>query len=134
MPARVGLSIASIVVAVVVTACSAAAGRDGPPPSAPPGGAVIVARDLAFDRALLEVPAGMAFALVFENRDGAPHNVAILDQADGQALFTGEIFGGPASRTYAVPAIAAGTYAFRCDVHPEMAGTVVAREAGFNRP
>jgi plastocyanin len=124
--ARVGLSIASIVVATVATGCSAAAGNDGQPPSVPAGGAVIVARDLAFDRARLEIPAGVAFALLFENRDGAPHNVAILDGADRHPLFTGEIFGGPGSRTYAVPAIAAGTHAFRCDVHPEMAGTVVA--------
>ena len=109
-----------------MTACSAAARRDGPPPSAPAGGAVIVARDLAFDQTRLEVPAGVAFALLFENRDGAPHNVAILDPPDDHAVFTGEIFGGPGSRTYTVPAIAAGTYKFRCDVHPEMTGTVVA--------
>jgi plastocyanin len=28
---------------------------------------------------------------------------------------------------YEVPAIPAGTHRFRCDVHPEMAGTVTAR-------
>jgi plastocyanin len=62
--------------------------------------------------------------LLFENRDGAPHNVRIYDDNPDTPLFTGEIFSGPASRTYQVPAIPAGQHKFRCDVHPQMAGTV----------
>jgi plastocyanin len=123
-------SIGPIIVGVLVAACSAASGDRGAPPSAPAGGSVIVAQDLAFDRTRLEVPAGVAFGLLFENREGAPHNVAILDQGDGHAVFVGEIFGGPGSRTYTVTPIAAGTYGFRCDVHPDMAGTVVAAPRG----
>jgi plastocyanin len=86
---------------------------------------VIVAQGLAFDRTRLDVPAGVAFDLLFENRDGAPHNVTLLDAA-GVPGFVGETFSGPGSRTYAVPPMAAGTYRFRCDVHTDMAGTVVA--------
>ena len=126
MRPRFGPPFTAMVVALIVTACSAASGGDGVPPSAPPGGAVIVARDLAFDRTRLEVPSGVAFLLLFDNRDGALHNVAILDKGDDHAVFVGEIFGGPGSRTYQVPPIAARTYAFRCDVHPDMAGTLVA--------
>ena len=117
--------VASAILAVVAAACTSASGSAGPPPSAPPGGAVIVARDLAFDRTELDVPAGVAFPLLFDNRDGAPHNVAILD-GDGHTAFVGETFGGPGSRTYAVPAIGAGSYRFRCDVHTDMSGTLVA--------
>jgi plastocyanin len=84
-----------------------------------------MAEAVAFDRFQLAVPAGTAFPLLFENRDGAPHNVRIYDD-DGQPLFVGEIFGGPASRTYEVPALSAGTHRFRCDVHPQMSGTVIA--------
>ncbi|HEV2006129.1 MAG TPA: cupredoxin domain-containing protein [Candidatus Limnocylindrales bacterium] len=95
---------------------------------AEPGSPSITARDLRFDRTELVVPAGRAFTIVFDNEDGAPHDVAIYDDQAAQASrFIGEIFGGPASRTYAVPALAAGTYFFRCDMHHDMHGTVVAR-------
>jgi plastocyanin len=130
MPVWLRLRFAPIFVALSVTACSAASGDAGAPPSAPAGGALIVADGLAFDRTRLEIPAEVAFPLLFENRDGAPHNVAILDERDDSAVFVGEIFGGPGSRTYAVPPIAAGTYRFRCDVHPDMAGTVIAAPPG----
>jgi plastocyanin len=110
----------------LLAACSASAGAGGPPPSAPSGGAVITAQGNAFDRGQLAVPAGRPFQLLFENRDGAPHNVRIYDEGVDQPLFVGEIFGGPGSRTYDVPAIPAGTHRFRCDVHPDMAGTVTA--------
>jgi plastocyanin len=113
------------VLALLVAACSTASGSLGPPPTAPPGGAVIVAHDLAFDRTRLEARAGMAFQLLVDNRDSAPHNVTILD-ANGGPTFVGETFGGPASRTYAIPPLAAGTYRFRCDVHADMTGTLVA--------
>jgi len=88
----------------------------------------IVADDLAFDRSTLEVPAGMPVSLVFENRESAPHNVAIYtDESAGEAVFVGEIFGGPGARRYEIPALPAGSYVFRCDVHQDMRGTVVAR-------
>jgi plastocyanin len=120
LPFRVGI------VMLVVAACTATNGsRHAPPPPAPAGGAVIVAEGLKFDRMRLDVPAGVAFGLLFENRDGAPHNVTILDRG-GASVFEGETFGGPGSRTYAVPALPAGEYAFRCDVHREMAGTIAA--------
>jgi plastocyanin len=95
---------------------------------AEPGSPAVTARDMRFDRAELLVPAGRAFTLVFDNADGAAHNVAIYDDQSAQASrFVGEIFGGPTSCVYAVPALAAGTYFFRCDVHHDMHGTVVAR-------
>ncbi len=115
-----------IAILLVVGACGPTAGAGGPPPSAPPGGAVITAEAIAFDRIELVAPAEAAFPLLFENRESAPHNVTIVDDAD-RSLFVGEIFGGPASRTYDVGPLPPGTYRFRCDVHPEMSGTVVAR-------
>ena len=90
-------------------------------------GPQISAKDIVFDRTELEVPANEAIGLRFQNFDGAPHNVAIyVDESASQPIFVGEIFGGPGSRVYQLPAIPAGTYAFRCDVHPEMHGTFVA--------
>lgn len=110
----------------MLLACTTATGAGGSPPPAPSGGAVITAQGTAFDRQQLDVPAGRPFQLLFENREGAPHNVTIVDDA-GTPLFVGEIFSGPGSRTYDVPAIPTGAYRFRCDVHSEMTGTVTAR-------
>jgi plastocyanin len=114
-----------LVAASILCGCTASA-ASGPPPSAPAGGAVITAQSIKFDRARLDLPAGRPFQLLFDNREGAPHNVRIFDEGVDQPLFLGETFGGPGARTYAVPAIPAGTHRFRCDVHPEMAGTVSA--------
>jgi plastocyanin len=127
VPRRLG-RVAGLAVAFAVIAfgCGTSAGTGGPPPSAPEGGAVITADHITFDRAELVLPADRAFPLIFENRESAPHNVTVFNEASGQVLFAGEIFGGPGSRTYAVPPIPAGTHRFRCDVHPEMAGAVIA--------
>ena len=113
--------------ALVAAGCGPATDVDAPPPSAPAGGAVIVARNIAFDRTELAVPADRRFQLLFENREGPPHNVTILDGAAGEPLFVGEVFGGPGSRAYDVPPIPEGSHRFRCDVHQDMAGTVLAR-------
>ena len=114
----------------LVAACAMTTGATAPTPTAPPGGVLITADDTAFDRQRLEVPAGRPFELLFQNREGAPHNVAVVDQSGSRTLFVGETFGGPDVRTYDMPAIAAGAYGFRCDVHPEMSGTMVAVAGG----
>jgi plastocyanin len=119
----IGLALA----AAITTGCTVPTAAGNPPPSAPDGGAVITAGGLAFDRDQLEVPAGTAFPLLFENRELAPHNVAIYWEGVAEALFVGETFSGPASRIYEVPPLAAGTYRFRCDVHPDMSGALIAR-------
>jgi plastocyanin len=108
--------------ALTLGACSAA------PVPAPvvAGGVTLVASGTAFDRSQIVVPANRASSLVFENRDGAPHNVSI-SPAGYAPVFVGEIFTGPASRVYAVPGLPFGRYTFRCDVHPEMSGTVVSQ-------
>ena len=120
------LPLAIVVLAGVAAACSSSSGSTGsaaPPPTAPPGGAVIVAQDVKFDRTTLTLPAGTAAPLVFDNRDAAPHNVAIT-KSDGSKVFTGDTFSGPSTRTYEVPALTAGSYGFHCDVHPDMKGTL----------
>ena len=59
--------------------------------------------------------------MVFVNQDGAPHNIKISDAA-GKEVFKGDIVSN-ATVTYQVPALAAGTYTFICEVHPDMKGT-----------
>jgi hypothetical protein len=71
----------------------------------------IRAKDIAFSTACLGAPAGRAITLTFANDDaGVPHNVAVYREP---------------SVTYHLPALAAGSYLFRCDVHPFMKGTLV---------
>ena len=48
------------------------------------------------------------------------------DSSASQSLYQGEIFSS-ATKVYDVPALAAGSYFFRCDVHPDMTGTIIAK-------
>jgi plastocyanin len=87
----------------------------------------IGASNLAFDKTELEVPADQEFEIAFNNEEAQPHNLAILEaQGSPNALFRGEVVTGPNETTYKVDSIAAGSYYFQCDVHPNMSGTVVA--------
>ena len=73
----------------------------------------------------MSVKAGAAFSIDFDNQDGAPHNIAISD-ASGSKVFKGDIVAAT-KVSYAVPALAAGTYTFICEVHPDMKGTITAQ-------
>lgn len=106
---------------------SASAGAE-PSASAGAGSVAISALGIAFEQATVSAPAGEPLQIVFANNDAAtPHNVAIRkDNPSGEEVFKGEIFDGVATRTYDVPALDAGTYAFVCTVHPNMVGTLTA--------
>jgi plastocyanin len=129
---RVALTIGLMILAGMIAACS---GADAAPPtgapSAPPSGApsspavpTVTARNLAWIEKEIRVPAGTPFELVMDNQESPPHNVQIKDPSGG-ALFTGEIVSNQ-KITYQIPALAAGTYTFICEVHPDMKGTLVA--------
>ncbi len=127
---RLSLAAAGLLVALAIAACSSANGApipSGPPASVDPNAIVVQARDMAFVQSEVDVPAGKAFSLVFDNSgDTYPHNVAI-DDASGANQFRGDIIDGGKTVTYQVPALAAGRYTFKCDVHPNMKGTVVVK-------
>lgn len=99
-----------------------------PSASGDTGAIRISAVGIAFEQAEVNVPAGEPFQIEFANDDpGIPHNVAIhRESSTGEEVFQGEIFNGVATRTYDVPAIDAGAYAFVCTVHPNMVGTMTA--------
>ncbi len=83
----------------------------------------LTARQMAFDQSTITVPAGAYVTLHFTNSDsGIPHNVAIYDSAAAQTtLFQGTIITGPQTIDYVFFApSAAGTYFFRCDIHPAL--------------
>ena len=109
----------------------------GAQPGTGASGNVITAENLAFDRDTLSFPAGVASTLTFQNNDaGQSHNVAIYtDESASTALFQGELLTGVGSTEYQIPALEAGSYFFRCDVHPTMNGTVtVSKEASGSPP
>lgn len=89
------------------------------------------AASTGFTEKTLSAPADTAFTLTFDNQDpGIPHNVMIYEgsSATGTPVFAPEgnaLVTGPATETYEIPALAAGTYTFNCYVHPAtMAGTL----------
>ena len=90
----------------------------------------LIAKDIAFDKTKLSVPAGEPFAIDFDNQDaGIQHDVQIFDNEGftGTPLLSGEIVTGPAKVTYEAPALETGTYYFHCSVHPaQMQGTILA--------
>ena len=110
--------------AAVLAACSG--GGSATSATAPPDADLTVeARDMAFDATEITVAAGEPFELFFRNLDGAPHNVAIYtDASASEPIYVGETITDDAV-LYEIPAIEAGEYFFRCDLHPDMVGTLI---------
>ncbi len=107
-----------------------------PPASIDPNAPVVTvsaadgAASTGFEPDTLEAAADTPFTLEFDNQDAtAPHNVVIKDP-NGANVSIGDTapFTGPATKSYAVPALAAGDYSFVCEVHPTtMTGTLTAQ-------
>jgi hypothetical protein len=82
-----------------------------------------VAKRVRWDLNSLVAPAGKTFQVELENLDGAPelHNfVVAVGTAAGPRLFSGGNFRGPATRTYDVPGLPAGSYVFTCSIHADV--------------
>jgi plastocyanin len=89
----------------------------------------VEAEDFAFDPTTVTVPAGATVALEFKNRDeGTPHTFTLYDseEAENQVFDTGSIT-GDAEESYEFTAPSEpGSYLFRCEVHTDMTGELVA--------
>lgn len=103
-----------------------ASAPSSPSPGAAPSGPIsLVANNLRFDKSQLSFPAGTQVTIDFRIDEVQPHNWALYaEQTYATVIYQGEIFTGPGERKYVFPAPAvAGTYYFKCDVHPTMTGT-----------
>ena len=114
-----------------VTALSAACAASAPAPSVSgpvdPNGPTVVAKDMKFQTGNVEVKAGENLTIHFDNQDSAPHNLAIYkDSSASTPISIGQVISS-ANADQVIPALAAGTYFFRCDVHHDMTGTIVAK-------
>ena len=123
---RILLALGLVAIAALSAACSSASAQ--PVASGPVAdGPTIVAKAMAFSPATVEVKADTNFTLHFDNQDSAPHNVAIFtDSSAATPISIGEVVSS-GKKDQVVPALAAGSYFFRCDVHHDMTGTIVAK-------
>jgi plastocyanin len=124
-----GSAAASAPASASAPAASASAPASEPAGSGSTGGGAVLeieAEGIAYKESALTAAADQPFQIDFKNNDsGIPHNVAIHEGSPtGAEKFKGEIFPGPDERTYDVPALPAGAYAFVCTVHPNMTGTL----------
>lgn len=134
---RFPLAIALLAAALALGACAITSVEGSAPPPVEGAGdfvAVIVASDVAFSDGKtgvpdqpISVPADEAFELLFVNEDAMSHNVAIYtDASASEPLYVGEAITGSRGQVETIPALSAGEYFFRCDLHPGMVGTIVA--------
>jgi len=127
---RLLLATGLIALAAISAACSSAAAKPAPTAgsgSVDPSGPTIVAKDMAFSPSTVEIAANKNVMLHFDNQDSAPHNVAIYkDSTASEKISVGEIVSA-SKADQGVPALAPGTYFFRCDVHTNMTGTIVVK-------
>jgi plastocyanin len=123
--AALGTAALGAILVATLAACSGGGGAAASV-SPPPGvDTTITAKGNAFQNPTVTLPADKPTKVFFKNLDSQPHNVAIYkDSSASQKIFVGETF-NDAAKVYDVPAIPAGDYFFRCDVHPDMTGKLV---------
>lgn len=122
----------TVLLAFGLAACSGS--TDGSAASDPSPGATaavtngiveLSADNLEFDASVIEAPAGEPFTIVFTNLESEPHNVAIFVSEGGESIVASDPIGEGETQELEVEGLAAGTYYFRCDIHPEMEGSIV---------
>lgn len=117
---RFGIIGAALV--AVLAACGTASGA---PDADVEADVTISSAAMAFDSDTITAPANEAFSVAYANTEAMPHNVAIYtDESATEPLFVGETITS-STTVYEIPALEPGVYFFRCDLHPDMAGTVV---------
>jgi plastocyanin len=97
----------------------------------------LTASGIKFDQEELSMPAESRVIVDFANQDqGTPHNFSMYtDQSASEVLFSGPLVTGVATKKFEFMSPKAGTYFFRCDVHPQqMFGRVTVTEGAKALP
>ena len=124
---RLVATVGLVVIAAIAAACSSTSAAPAAPSGPVADGPTIVAKDMKFQTTSVEVKAGTNITVHFHNQDSAPHNIAIYtDSGAGTPVSVGEVVTS-SKADQVVPALKAGSYFFRCDVHHDMTGTIVAK-------
>ena len=93
------------------------------------------AQNIAFSAPCIEVAADQPITIEFNNADSAPHDVAVYqDATKATEVFKGDVADAGQSKTYDVPALAAGDHFFECTIHTAMNGTLRAVAASGPSP
>jgi plastocyanin len=110
------------------SAAPGASAAPGTSPAASPaaGGPVLqqTAQNLQFGTATMSAPAGTPFTINFLNNDSGVQHDIVIEDAAGKPVFTGALIDGGTETDYQVSALPAGTYTFKCSIHPIMTGTL----------
>lgn len=114
----------AVLVVVSIAGCAPAATT---PPTIPADAIKLSASNLTFSTDALSAPAGKPFTIALDILESAAHNVAIYtDDTYATLVYRDDPRTGPGTFLFNVPALQAGTYAFKCEVHPSMKGTLTA--------
>jgi plastocyanin len=127
-PAWHPIALALVGLIFVITACGSPSAGMNPSLDPVDADVTVIARDMAFDQETITIPAGSPWSLLLVNEEAAPHNVAIYtDESARESVFVGDLISST-TVVYQVPAIEPGAYFFRCDLHPEMNGTILVED------
>jgi plastocyanin len=116
----------------VATTSSSAPGGGGCTPKGSTASveAPVGAASSGFKETCLAVQSRKPWTVTFSNQDsGVPHNWALFqDQGYTKSIVVGDTITGPAKESIKGDALDAGTYYFRCNIHPTtMTGTFVVK-------
>jgi plastocyanin len=130
---RAGLLTVAISAILALAACSSSpssepsesgTGGGGGTVTVADGAATITADNLEFDANVIQATAGEDFTITLVNNDSAPHNWSLYSEEGGETIVTGDTADPGATVTVDVSGLDEGTYFFKCDIHPEMNGSV----------
>lgn len=90
---------------------------------------VVLAQNNAFDKTCVAVAANRPFTIILDNKDSTAHGFTIAESETATThLFQQPPVRGPQTVNASVGALRAGTFVFKCQVHPnQMKGTFVVR-------